>query len=399
MRITDTSVPVVILKVADYGALGVMRSLGRLGIAVYAVNADSNAPGFRSRYCSGEFIWDVEGAPAEVSVGFLLELARKIGGCPMLIPTGDVPNAFVAEHTDVLKQAFIFAVPPPELIRSLGNKKEMYFLCRKLGFPTARTAFPQSKEDVLNFLGTVTFPIMLKAIDSWLLQQRTGVRMVIVENKEKLFENYERLEDPQHSNLMLQEYIPGGEDSVWMFGGYFNHRSDCLFGLTGKKIRQSPAYTGSCSLGICLKNEVVETTVKDFMKAVGYRGILDIGLRYDARYGQYKILDVNPRIGSNFRLFVAPNGMDVVRALYLDLTGQSVPPAVLPEGRKWLVEDQDLISSLRYHRDGKLTFKQWVGSFRGTQEAAYFAWDDPAPFVKPLGNLAQYFYWWVRKRK
>src|SRR2546425_3495393 len=47
-----------------------------------------------------------------------------------------------------------------------------------------------------------------------------------------------RSEDLEHPNLMLQEYIPGGEDSVWMFNGYFNEHSECLFGITGKKLRQ-----------------------------------------------------------------------------------------------------------------------------------------------------------------
>jgi predicted ATP-grasp superfamily ATP-dependent carboligase len=118
------------------------------------------------------------------------------------------------------------------------------------------------------------------------------------------------------------------------------------------------------------------------MKALGYRGILDIGYRYDARNRQYKLLDVNPRIGCTFRLFVGENGMDAARALYLDLTGQPVPPSASREGRKWLVEMPDLKSSIEYYRLGKLTLRKWVASFSGVQETAHFAWDDPWPFVK-----------------
>jgi predicted ATP-grasp superfamily ATP-dependent carboligase len=151
--------------------------------------------------------------------------------------------------------------------------------------------------------------------------------------------------------------------------------------MTGKKLRQSPVARGITSLGICLKNPVVEETTLRFMKALGYRGILDIGYRYDARDGQYKLLDVNPRIGCTFRLFVAENGMDTARALYLDLTGQPVPPSTSREGRKWLVEMPDLKSSIEYYRLGKLTLRQWADSFSGVQETAQFAWDDPWPFV------------------
>jgi len=274
----------------------------------------------------------------------------------------------------------------------------MYCLCEKLGLSTAETALPQSREDVLKFIEKASFPIMLKARDSWVLQQRTGLRMVIVENREKMLEYYERLEDPENPNLMLQEYIPGGEDSVWMFNGYFNEDSECLFGVTGKKIRQFPVYTGMTSLGICLENQTVYETTTAFMKAVRYRGVLDIGYRYDARDGQYKMLDVNPRIGATFRLFVATNGMDVARAMYLDLTGQPVPPSVIREGRKWFVEDKDLISSFRYWRDGKLTLLQWLHSFRGTEETAYIAWDDVRPVTRPLANLLRHCFLWVKKQ-
>ena len=72
--------------------------------------------------------------------------------------------------------------------------------------------------------------------------------------------------------------------------------------------------------------------------------------------------------------------MDVARALYLDLTGQPVSQAPFQEGRKWIVEDLDLLASLRYVRDGKMTFKHCLGSFRGVRETAYFAVDDPRPF-------------------
>jgi hypothetical protein len=109
--------------------------------------------------------------------------------------------------------------------------------------------------------------------------------------------------------------------------------------------------------------------------------MLDLGYRYDARDGQYKILDVNPRIGSTFRLFVGRHGLDVARAHYLDLTGQPVPADEMIEGRRWL-DEHDFASSLRYWRDGRLTVRQWATSLRGVQESVYVARDDPAPLAR-----------------
>ena len=62
--------------------------------------------------------------------------------------------------------------------------------------------------------------------------------------------------------IILQEYVPGGDDAIWMFNGYFNHQSECLFGDTGRKLRQFPPHRGSTSLGICAPNVEVEEETK-----------------------------------------------------------------------------------------------------------------------------------------
>jgi D-aspartate ligase len=384
-NIADTSTPVVVVQFLlglAHGALGVMRSLGRLGVPVYAVAETPRAFALSSRYCRRKFICDVPHTSSDKAVEYMLSVGRKIGQRSILIPLGTDDSAiFVADHAAALKEWFLIPNQAPGLVRSLSNKKEMYFLAKKFRIPTAETIFPQSRKDVADFLKTGAFPVMLKGIDGLRLKKRTGKKMVIARTGRELMELYDAMEDPENPNLMLQEYIPGGDDTIWMFNGYFNENSDCLAAFTGKKIRQFPPYTGSTSLGVCLPNETIEKATKEFMKAIGYKGILDIGYRYDERDGRYKVLDINPRLGGTFRLFVAENGMDVVRALYLDLTGQSLPPVVPVPGRKWIVEDSDIVSCLRYRRDSKLTVGEWLKSLRGIEEGAYFASDDLLPFL------------------
>jgi predicted ATP-grasp superfamily ATP-dependent carboligase len=381
MKIADVSTPVLVLSLGTHGPVGIIRSLGRLGVPVYAVRGSNREVGGCSRYCRQVFPWDFPQAQPGPLLEALRKAQRAIGRQTILIPTSDETSVFVADHADVLREFFLFPEQCSSLPRALASKKEAHALARTHGIPTPDVMFPQSRTDVANFAKDATYPIMLKAIDGARCVRRNGVTMVIVRNSRELLEKYDELEDPAEPNLMLQEYIPGEDDTIWMFNGYFNGESECLFGMTGKKLRQSPVARGITSLGICLKNPVVEETTLRFMKALGYRGILDIGYRYDARDGQYKLLDVNPRIGCTFRLFVAENGMDTARALYLDLTVQPVPPSTSREGRKWLVEMPDLKSSIEYHRLGKLTLRQWVDSFSGVQETAQFAWDDPWPFV------------------
>ncbi len=387
--IADTSTPVVILKAVAYGPLGIVRSLGRLGISVYVAGPDRRAAASASRYCRGKFLCHPSLAAAEASITRLLDIGRTIGRPALLIPTTDELAILVDEHAPALRECFIFPQQPAGLPRALANKQEMHYLAEKSGLATARTRFPTSRHDVLEFAQTATFPLMLKGIDTKKLSARAGrwgQGMFLVQNASELVAKYDRYEDPQAPNLMLQEYIPGGDDSVWMFNGYFAEDSSCVLGFTGQKLRQCPPGRGVTSLGVCRANETVAQTTCRFMKQIGYRGILDIGYRYDARDGRYKVLDVNPRVGATFRLFVAVNGLDVVRALYLGMTGQPIEPAVQREGRRWVVEDLDVYSSWCYWRRGEWRLRDWVASFRGVEESAYRAWDDPVPVWAMLVN-------------
>lgn len=52
----------MVLSAQNYGSLGIFRSLGRLGIPVYAIDADPRRPASSSEYLRGRFRFDTEGA-------------------------------------------------------------------------------------------------------------------------------------------------------------------------------------------------------------------------------------------------------------------------------------------------------------------------------------------------
>jgi D-aspartate ligase len=384
------STPVVVLGCYRHGGLAIVRSLGRMGVPVYAVHPDRTSPAFFSRYCHARILWNVDTAAPEESLRFLKDLGERIGRRSILIATSDLGTIFVADHADRLAEWFVFPEQDRNLIRALCSKKEMYYLAKKYNVPTPEITFPRSTADLENFLATARFPVLLKPISSGPIASP----MRLVQTKHELLQHYRSAENPWTSNVMIQEYIPGGDEMTWTFNGYFDSHGECKVAFTGRKLRNYPPYFGQASLGVCMRNEQVERTTIAFMQAIGYRGPLDLGYRYDARDDRYKVNDINPRIGAMFRLFVDPNGMDVARALYQDMTGQQVSPATTPEGRKWIVEDRDWISALRYWRDGNLTLRGWRESLRGVEETSYFAKDDLWPVLGVVGNTIQA----IRKR-
>jgi D-aspartate ligase len=382
--ISATETPVVLLGLFNHVGVGAARSLGRLGIPVYAVHPDARVPSSLSRYCRHTFVWDIGLGATDDSLAFLVTIAHALEKRPILIPTEDISCLFVADNAEALGEHFLLPAQPSGLARSLSSKRDMYLLCRRHGVPTPETSFPASREAVQEFITSSTFPVVVKLIETPIFEAddplRAGAGKAIARNANELLTTYDRLQRNAYGDVLLQEYIPGGPDSVWMFNGYFDEKSDCLAAFTGRKLRQYPPDTGQTSLGLCVWNQTVAETTEALFKTLGYRGIVDMGYRFDRRDGRYKLLDVNPRLGAAFRLFLATNGLDVVRAMYLDLTGQPVLAPKPREGRKWLVENYDLASFAKLRLEGRLTFRAWCRSVRHVEETAWFARDDLAPF-------------------
>jgi predicted ATP-grasp superfamily ATP-dependent carboligase len=141
-------------------------------------------------------------------VDFLLAAACHIGGRPVLLPTNDETALFVAEHEKLLDTAFVFPHNPLRLVRELYDKREMHFLARRLGIPTAATSFPHSRSEVAELAASSSFPVMLKAADNIAVARRTGKKMIIARTPEDLLAYYDAMEDASCPSLMLQEYIP-----------------------------------------------------------------------------------------------------------------------------------------------------------------------------------------------
>jgi D-aspartate ligase len=378
----DTGTPAVVLKldrnVFHHGGLGVIRSLGRAGIDVYGVHEDPLAPAAWSRYLRGRWYWTPDpGFPDRVVAG-LLQLAERIGRPAVLIPTDDAGAILLNEHATQLRARFRFPEAPLGLPRLLAGKYSLYELCAQRNVPHVATTLPATVAEAEEFASSVGYPLVAKLARPWQAHQRRTVRSTtIVHSRQDLVDLYWQA---PAGGLMLQEYIPGGPGQDWYFHGYCNARSECEPAFTGVKERSYPPHSGLTSFGRAVPNPELHRQVTELLTSIGYRGIMDLDLRLDPRDGQYKLLDFNPRIGAQFRVFQNADGIDVARAAHLDLTGRPIPPGRAAAGRRFLVENYDTLAALGYLRRGELSLRSWLGTLRAVDEKAWFARDDLTPF-------------------
>jgi D-aspartate ligase len=378
----DRSVPVLIARVGHYplhhGTVGAIRSLGRLGVPVYVIVEDRFVPAAHSRYLTGRFCWPMTGSkqPDELVDG-LLRIGRAIGGRAILATTDDEAAVVVAEHAARLRQRFILPATPPSLPRQLAGKQSLHRLCVEHGIPTPRSLRPRSAAAALDIGDTLGFPLVLKNDEPWLRLVRPAVASTTI-----IRDRFELRELAASwiamPNVMMQEYVPRERARDWIAHAYLGEDPERCVIFTGCKLRSWPPHAGVTTYAYSRSNPDVARLTREFCSKVGFRGICDLDWRFDSRSGQYNLLDFNPRLGAQFRLFERDDGVDVVRAMHLDLSGRELPPGAQLDGRRYVVENLDLPAVIAYAR----VRERETAPLPCTHlEYGWWAADDPLPAV------------------
>ncbi len=210
----------------------------------------------------------------------------------------------------------------------------------ELGVPVPRAVFPTSLQEVEAFAEEVLFPVVAKNVDPFSRLSDPAVEFsTVVKTPEALLALAATWPDPPA--VMLQEYIPREVAEDWIFHGYCDAASESLVAFTGVKYRSWPPKAGVTSYARAVRNDALGEESRDLCRRLGFRGIVDLDWRFDRRDQRYKLLDFNPRVGAQFRLFETTAGIDVVRAMHLDLTGRAVPEGEPVLGRGFSVEILD----------------------------------------------------------
>ncbi|RRR69616.1 ATP-grasp domain-containing protein [Streptomyces sp. RP5T] len=387
----DREVPALIVKFGDYplhhGGVGAIRSLGRLGVPMYAITEDRCTPAAASRYLTRAFVWPTTGTedPGRLVEG-LVRIGRRIGRPAVLVPTDEEAAVLIAEHQSDLLGRFLFPRVEPGLTRRLASKQGLHELCAEHGIASPQAAFPRSYDDIVAFAEKARFPVVAKNREAFVRRRRPAVggttRIATREGLLALARDW-----GERPGVILQEYLPREEAEDWIVHAYFDGNSAPLALFTGVKVRSWPPHAGMTANAYVVDNPELADLAARFVKQIGYTGIIDLDLRFDRRDGQYKLLDFNPRMGAQFRLFESGSGVDVVRAMHLDLTGRAVPEGEQRAGHRYVVGNIDLPALLAYRRSGYTT-PHAPARPSGT-ELAWFAGDDPLPFLTMLARFVR----------
>ena len=325
--------PAVVVDVGWVNGLAAIRSLGRAGAPGLAVDHRPWARGLRSRYALPVQAPD-PGADEDGFAALLAELGDALGAPAPIFPTHDEGLNAVARRQGELGARYLYPFPPWEALERIQNKRAQLEAATAAGIDTPRTGYPRSAAEALAAAEEVGYPVLVKPADPVGFRRRHRRQAFRCETAADLEEAYAKAEPHEP---MVQELIPGGDETLYTLGSYVDQEGRPLGVFSGRKLRQTPPLVGTCRVGEALwVQEVVDAGLR-FLAALGYRGLSQVEFKRDPRDGRYKLMEINPRL-YQWHGLAAACGVDLPWLAYCDLLGLPCPPASMNGGgKRWAI--------------------------------------------------------------
>jgi D-aspartate ligase len=369
----------------DYRALGVVRSLGRRGIAVWVVAQRDERLAAHSRYARRTIRVDDVASPALVAR--LLELSEH-GGLRgwVLIPSGDESAALLARNHEALADRFVLTVPGWDTFRRLYDKRLTYELADETGVDHPWTVYPRSRAEVETI--DAPFPVILKPAVKPSFNRLTAAKAWPARDRAELLERYDAaLALVEADTLMVQEVVPGAGDAQLSFAALCEE-GRVLASSVAQRTRQYPADFGRASTFVeTVELPSVEEPARKLLEAVHYTGLAEVEFKRDPRSGRLLLLDINPRVWG-WHTLCGRAGVDFPYLLFRAATGERVPASHTRAGARWVRLSTDLPTSCREILGRRLSARAYLRSLLGPVEGAVFQRDDPLPGLLELPLLA-----------
>lgn len=374
--------PVAIILGANfYTALGAIRSLGRRGVEVYALDYHfPTAYALASRYVKHKILCPDINTDEQGLVDFLLKFGQGFKEKPVLLATGDSYALMVSRNADLFKQYYLFPAMPDGLLEQIIDKKGLHELAVKHNLLEPKTFIVGPHSDLNAVAAAIPYPCIIKPALSHKFVKVFRKKCLFADNREELLTALQVALDSK-LEVMVQEVIPGFDDQMYVYDLYVNREGQATHSLTAQKLRQFPINFGSSTLTHHLHDEKLATIGLEYMKRLNYRGYGEIEFKKHPVNGKYYLIEINARL-STLNILFDKCGVEFTYAMYCDLIGEPLPDFHLTIDQPWAFWHayEDLISIIAYLKTKQLTIGQIIRPWLSHRKAhAILAADDLLP--------------------
>ena len=156
----------------------------------------------------------------------------------LLYPNDDETVRFLARNKEQLEKYYRVTTPPWETVRFACEKRLTYELAEKCGIAAPRTFYPTSVAELEQM--DIEFPVIIKPSVKEPFYSRMGKKAIRTDNKKELIDEFTRVgEIVGDSEIMIQEYIPGGSQNLYSVGSLCKN-GELLAMVVARRLRQHP---------------------------------------------------------------------------------------------------------------------------------------------------------------
>jgi len=368
-------VPAIVLGGAA-NALSVARNLGRHGIDVVAVNYPYEAIRF-SRHARFAYLND--GYSPNAWERFLLGRESDHLRGSVLLACGDEAISIIVNNHATLSQKFLLEEGDPIVRRDLLNKFTICQRAEEADVPTVGYWFIRSNEELERSMERLRFPLIMKALygpNADLLESKA----ILVPDRASLIQRF-AVATRLGVDVLLMEYIPGGDDRLCSYYTYLDEDGNPLVHLTKRLKRRYPRRSGEGTYHVTTWIPEAAELGARFFRHIRFRGLGNIEFKRDEQDGKLKIIEVNARFTASDCL-IAKSGVNLALITYNRITGRPQPPAL--DYQKSLVlcrPVQDVRAAWGLRNTGELNLCDWIADMWRVNQFPIFEWRDPMPSV------------------
>lgn len=257
--------------------------------------------------------------------------AQSPGTTFLLTAHGDDYSRLLSRYQDALSPYFSFATIDFNLHARLSDKASFYQLCKRYGldYPVTHVVTP---EDVENFLATadsLPYPVIVKASDSveYLSIDFPGRKKVFIANTTDELKSiiYAMYGHGYASEIIVQEFIPGGDDEMYVLNAYVDRNHHVRSMILGRALAGNPDPNLIGNYSVLVPAELPDAVAQKytaFLEKIGYHGLANIDLKRDPRTGRFMTFEINLRPGRT-NYFLTANGINVAECFVDDLVLQT----------------------------------------------------------------------------
>ena len=359
--------------------LGIVRALGRTGIPVHVIDHNRQHAA-HSRYAASMRVCPRPSSDPDGFISRLYDLASAQPSKPVVFVSADEFLEPIAHARAKLAEVMHLNIPNAALLGRISDKRFQSALAEAAGIPVPITRTVDALDEIDAAIQAIPTPAFIKGRSAveWRAAFGGSTKGYVVRSPSEFRATLERVIG-KGVRALVQELIPGDATQHCKVSAYYSQHSEVIAAFTLRKKRQHPSDFGfGCVVESERLPELMDIGLR-FMSHIGYTGTGSAEFKFDARDGQYKLIELNPRYWQQNAL-AERCGTHFALLEYDEMTDapmRRVGP--YRDGVKWVNIHADAETYRDLRAAGQLTTGSWLRSLRGEKVWSDFALDDPRP--------------------